>query len=217
MEKTQYKYFPLQFKNLGALTAILSEDQMQPIKSEINDIQKNFDLYDSRKYNSQLVGNIKREYELLECKTHLEELLTPLVTEYDKQYEYFRQFDLLTKNVPIVLSSSWVNFQQKHEFNPIHNHDGILTFVIWVKIPYDMENERNTSPGINSNYNAAGMFSFQYLDTVGSIRTYNIPVDKSMENCVILFPSKFNHCVYPFFSSDGYRISVSGNFKLKTD
>ena len=77
MEKTQYKYFPLQFKNLGALTAILSEDQMQPIKSEINDIQKNFDLYDSRKYNSQLVGNIKREYELLECKTHLEELLTP--------------------------------------------------------------------------------------------------------------------------------------------
>jgi len=217
MKKNQYECSTIDFKNLGVFSAKLSEEQMEPIKSEINDIQKNFDLYDSRKHNSQLVGNIKREYKLFECNRYLEHLFMPLVYEYDKKYGYVGQFDLPTKNSHVGLSSSWVNFQQKHEFNPIHSHDGILTFVIWIKIPYDMEDELKTSPGINSNYNAAGMFSFQYIDTTGTIRTHNIPVDKSMENCVILFPSKFNHCVYPFFSSDEYRISVSGNFKVKTD
>ena len=216
MKKNEYECFSIDFKNLGVFSAKLSEEQMEPIKSEIDTIQKNFELYDSRKYNSQLVGNIKREYELLECKTHLKKLLDPLVEQYDKKYDYFNHFDLLTKNVPIDLTASWVNFQQKYEFNPMHSHGGILTFVIWVKIPYDMENERTASPGIDSSFSVAGMFNFQYIDTIGSIRTYHIPVDKSMENCVILFPSKFNHCVYPFFSSDGYRISVSGNFKLKT-
>ena len=217
MKKNEYECFPINFKNLGVFFAGLSEEQMKPIKSEIDDIQKNFELYDSRKYNSQLVGNIKREYELLECKTHLRKLLDPLVKQYDKEYDYLSHFDTLTKNVPVDLTASWVNFQQKYEFNPMHSHDGVLTFVIWVKIPYDMENERTASPGIDSSCSVAGMFSFQYIDTIGSIRSYHIPVDKSMENCVILFPSKFNHCVHPFFSSDGYRISISGNFKFKTD
>jgi hypothetical protein len=60
------------------------------------------------------------------------------------------------------------------------------------------------------------MFAFLYSDSIGGINPFSIPVDKNMENNVILFPSNFYHMVYPFFSSDGYRISVSGNFKFKT-
>jgi hypothetical protein len=79
-----------------------------------------------------------------------------------------------------------------------------------------MEEERKLSPGAESNDNLAGSFSFLYNDTTGKINPFTIPIDKNMENNVVFFPSNFFHTVYPFFSSNGYRISVSGNFKLKT-
>jgi hypothetical protein len=202
--------------NYGFISAEFSESDLAPIKSEINNIQNNFELYESQKFNKTLVGNIKREYQLIESQKYIQELLMPLVGAYDKDFEYMKNFSILTNDVPIVLDSCWVNFQKKYEFNPTHNHFGLLSFVIWTNIPYEMEEERKLSPGDESNSNSAGMFSFLYNDSVGGIKHHRISVDKSMENNIVLFPSNFYHMVYPFFSSDGYRISVSGNFKLKT-
>ena len=200
-------------KNYGFLDAKLSDAELAPIKAEIDSIQKNFDLYENQKYNIHLAGNIKREYELTESKKYMQDLLIPLVDAYNRDFDY--NSTILTENVPIVLDSCWVNFQKKYEFNPAHVHHGLLSFVIWINVPYDMEEERKLSPGSESNFNQAGMFSFLYNDTIGKIQAFRIPVDKAMENKIILFPSNFFHMVYPFFSSDGYRISVSGNFKLK--
>jgi hypothetical protein len=202
-------------RNYGFLDAKLSDAELAPIKAEIDSIQKNFDLYENQKYNVNLAGNIKREYQLIESKKYMEELLMPLVCAYDRDYGYMQNFTALTDNVPIVLDSCWVNFQKKYEFNPAHFHYGLLSFVIWINVPYDMEEERKLSPGSESNFNQAGMFSFLYNNSTGGIQAFEIPINKDMENKIILFPSNFFHMVYPFFSSDGYRISVSGNFKLK--
>ena len=202
--------------NFGFISSKFSESDLAPIKSEINNIQNNFELYESQKYNNSLAGNIKREYQLIESQKYIQELLMPLVGAYDKDFEYMKKFKILTHNVPIVLESCWVNYQKKYEFNPVHNHNGILSFVIWTNVPYDMKEELKLSPGVKSNLNSAGMFSFLYTDATGAIRTHDIPVDKSMENTIVVFPSSFLHMVYPFFSSDGYRISVSGNFLFKT-
>jgi hypothetical protein len=131
------------------------------------------------------------------------------------QFNYIKHFDYLLNPVPIVLDTFWVNFQKKYEFNPVHNHDGLYSFVIWINVPYNVEDENKSSPGIYSNYNTAGMFSMLYSDSIGGIKCHDIVIDKSKENNIIIFPSKFYHCVYPFFSSDDYRISVSGNFKLQ--
>jgi inosine/xanthosine triphosphate pyrophosphatase family protein len=38
--------------------------------------------------------------------------------------------------------------------------------------------------------------------------------DKTFEGKIAFFPSKLSHCVYPFYSSDDVRISISGNIKL---
>ena len=204
------------FKNYGFISAKFSETDLAPIKIEINNIQNNFELYESQKHNNSLAGNIKREYQLIESQKHIEKLLMPLVCAYDKDFEYMKQFNILTASVPIILDSCWVNFQKKYEFNPPHNHSGLYSFVIWTNVPYDMEEERKLSPGAESNFNTAGLFSFLYNDTTGRINPFTIPIDKNMENNIVFFPSNFFHMVYPFFSSDGYRISVSGNFKLKT-
>jgi len=41
-------------------------------------------------------------------------------------------------------------------------------------------------------------------------------LDKSWEGTIIVFPAKMLHCVYPFYTSDGTRISLSGNVLLDT-
>ena len=41
----------------------------------------------------------------------------------------------------LVLDKFWVNYQYKTEFNPYHDHSGVYSFAIWLKIPYDWEDQ----------------------------------------------------------------------------
>ncbi len=34
-----------------------------------------------------------------------------------------------------ALTALWCNFQRQHEFNPPHDHDGKLSFVIYLSVP----------------------------------------------------------------------------------
>jgi hypothetical protein len=105
----------------------------------------------------------------------------------------------------------WVNFQQKGEYNPLHSHSGTLSFVIWVKIPYDLENEKNLPNIIRSNTASGPAFTFVHSGFSEQVSVYNIPIDKSYEGKMIIFPSWLQHMVSPFYTSNDFRISVSGN------
>ena len=107
----------------------------------------------------------------------------------------------------------WLNFQKKYEYNPIHYHNNDLSFVIWVQIPYDLEKELECPNSKNSNIPLNSIFSFFYTDIFGKIKTAQIHVDKSYEGTVVVFSPDLQHMVYPFFTSDQYRISISGNVK----
>ena len=50
-----------------------------------------------------------------------------------------------------------------------------------------------------------------YTDVFGQIAVNNLRVDKSYEGTIIIFKSNLRHLVYPFHTSDDYRISISGN------
>lgn len=197
-----------QFKNVGYISSDLSEQQLAPIKEEIQKIQDNF--LKAIPNNHNLAGNIKQEYMLKDCEKHVEKIISPLI------YNYFRifQYDSYINNQqsPIKLSEVWVNFQKKYEFNPCHIHRGIMSFTLWIKIPYTEENEMRHSPGMYSNNNQAGKFEFQYVLSNGRVTATSI---FPTEGTVILFPSNMSHQVYPFFTSDDYRISVAGNFNYE--
>ena len=65
-------------------------------------------------HQQTLAGNIEHEYQL---SKEQEKVIIPTV------------IDLWTKSQNIDyngewMSNSWVNFQKKHEFNPLHNHGG---------------------------------------------------------------------------------------------
>ena len=203
------------FNQIGAYTSKLRPEDIKPLTDEIEKIKN--DPEHATKWNKKLAGNLKKEFLLTDCHGYMEKFLLPLVSQYDKSINYLSSINVLTGNYPLVLDTIWVNFQEKTEFNPIHNHAGIYSFVIWIKIPYNIQDEIDASPGKDSNLPLAGHFCFYYTNDLGKIAHYDIPADSSFEYTIVVFPSELNHCVYPFYTSDEYRVSVSGNFKLKVD
>jgi hypothetical protein len=201
------------FKNIGFYQTRLSEVDLHLVKNEISTIQSNFKNPLPIDMNSNLAGNIAREYSLsLECKNQLNIILQPHIKTYLLDNIKLLKYN---KKIEFELDSCWVNFQKKYEFNPVHTHDGLLSFVIWINIPYTNEDELKNTSVKYSGYPVAGTFSFLYNTCLGYITEHIIPADKTYENTFLLFPSRLNHCVYPFYSSDDYRISVSGNFVEK--
>ena len=116
----------------------------------------------------------------------------------------------------IDLDSFWVNFQKKHEFNPVHNHSGLFSFVIWLKIPYEYEEQSKIQflDGMQEESKAPGNFEFQLIDGYGKIENFKYNLGKKYEGRMLFFPSQLLHLVQPFFETDETRVSVSGNLKF---
>jgi len=203
----------LQFPNVGVVTAVFTDEELAPLKEEILEIQNNFSQ--SKKNNHQLVGNIRKEFVLTKSLDYINKLLEPYVWEFDNSFGYLSSFGVLNNDCLLAIDSMWVNFQEKHEFNPTHAHSGVLSFVIWIKLPYDIADENAKAPGSESHNPLAGYFTFHYINSLGKICQQNIAADRSMENHFFLFPAQLNHSVAPFYTSDKYRISVSGNYRFQ--
>jgi hypothetical protein len=193
------------FSNLGFLKVNLSDEDIKPIINEVKELKRNFD--GATRFNQGLAGHLNNEYHLFKCKPDLEKLLLPLIDEYKKTFPHYE-----CKDQSYFLENVWVNFQKKHEFNPVHHHLGIFSFAMWLKIPYFIEDEYKTFPFLLKSENITANFCFQYTDALGEIQRHAIPADKNWENSLIFFPAKMRHFVNPFYTSDEYRISISGNF-----
>lgn len=198
--------------NIGFLKAQLDTSIIESLRDEISEIAKT-----GTKHNRQLNGHIRQEYLLTKAKTILEPILIDLAIKHNNKYNLTSRLneDHLNTNFKFFLESVWVNFQKKHEFNPIHRHSGVYSFVIWVDVPYFFEFERNVGPGKESIFPKSGTFEFIYTDILGHISGELIPADKTYEGSLVLFPSRLHHCVFPFYSSDKTRISVAGNISTK--
>jgi hypothetical protein len=82
------------------------------------------------------------------------------------------------ENAKFVLKKLWVNYQKKYDFNPIHIHSGVFSFVIWVQIPYDLTEERQR---YNLKGDETAAFTFQYNNALGGLDTEYLNIDKSFE------------------------------------
>ena len=123
-----------------------------------------------------------------------------------------------TQQVPIKMRSMWVNYQKQHEFQPVHTHSGLYSFVVFMKIPTRYEDqlkfrhtEKTNSPLCVSN------FQFQYINNLGKIETYSYNMSPETEGTILFFPSRLNHTVYPFYQCEEDRITISGNLSFHSD
>ena len=159
-------------------------------------------------HKDKLVGHLTSSLTLPDTEGKLNECVVNLSKNMYNGYftSQFEQGILSVKHL-------WVNFQKKYDFNPVHNHNGALSFVIWMKIPYKREDEVKTArtKNIGGGDCLSGCFQFLFTSMLGAIRTDIYFLDPSYEATILIFPCMFNHIVYPFYTSDEERISISGN------
>lgn len=207
------------FKNLygnkGYQLLKIPQNILNEIKDVVDEIQQDFSK--AQPYNHSLEGHIDNEYVTylpLKTKKYIEYATHQYCINNPLHFEEIENLFCEGGGGFIYNGHCWVNFQKKHEYNPIHLHHGIFSYVIWYQIPFYKENEIKYGAGKNDKTNKNGEFEFVY--PIGeTVNTHMMGVDKNMEGYIAIFPSKLQHIVYPFYTSDDYRITISGNIYLK--
>ena len=185
--------------NPGVLVGRLPEQSLEKIRQVVKATRGTTNLV-----NDRLVGVIEEEYET----PYIPELYNFMEEMYDN---YCRLFEI-KKLKKYQIAPIWTNFMRRGEYNPLHRHGGEFSFVIWIQIPYEIseefknwKNKNKDEPPKNS------CFEFVYSRLDGSITHETLALSTANEGDAVLFPNKLLHCVYPFQSSDDYRISIAGN------
>ena len=164
---------------------------------------------------SQLIGHVNKSINIKDIgDLFLYNTINNLIREFSTCFSTGTKHTNIYKEHPYFLKDFWVNYQYKHEYQPTHNHGGAYSFVIWLKIPTDYE-EQNKDNTANTKLNSC--FEIQYLNVLGETCMYRYQLTKDDEGTMLFFPSRLLHAVYPYYNCDDERVSISGNVWLNTD
>jgi len=210
---SQLKEMPYSLGNSGIIFDRLPDILVKELNEKVLEVQNNFEKLENK--NNELAGHLKRQYDLSPSPL-FKNYINTLTNQHDYFFGTIRDCNFLNKNVPFDLTTLWVNFQEKYEFNPPHNHGGLVSFVIWHKIPYDIQKELDYFPNKPDN-SSASLFGFIASNIYGQMSTQYIPVSREFEGVICMFPSQLFHFVNPFYTSNDYRITVAGNVHLVVD
>ena len=170
-------------------------------------------------FQASLAGNISKS-EKLEDKnnwfyeTVLKKQIEKLFLSTDNNYYKYH----IEKEEPLPefeMSSFWVNYQKKHEFNPMHLHHGLFSFVIFMKIPTHWKEQIALPISVNSNAPLASHFQFILGKENGEVMTFPIALSPEDEGRMLFFPATLQHMVHPFYECEEERVTISGNILLK--
>lgn len=161
-----------------------------------------------------LAGNIDKQYAVVmdteqtvifhnEVKRHVHRALE----EFDRKYDPNATFDI-DKLEYHHGKGPWINFQKAGEFNPIHNHTGALSAVLYIDIPECIAEENKQT--YFSNAPSAGMISWIFGGAVDMLGTDYHYTHQPVTGELFIFPAALQHAVYPY-KSDVERISMSFN------
>ena len=180
------------------------------IRLKMEDEYKKLFLEEAKKnkedYRGKLAGILDHETGYgSESKEKLLPILSMYLGIYDQMYEKFtmKPYD---KKPEYILSALWINHQKQHEYNPPHDHEGKLSFVIYLQIPEELKKEQKEYKGKSC---GPGGIQFVYGDGPRDCVTYQSFFPQEGE--MYIFPAWLKHWVAPY-KSDCTRISVSGNF-----
>ena len=194
--------------NIGLTNGKIPPNIYQALNREIVDIHTNDK--DIVRMNYTLAGQITKEYQITKSLPLLNPYLEEMGRAYQKEWNYYPKEN--PNDNKLKVESVWVNMQKKLEVNPLHNHDGTLSFVAWLHVPFKLEDERNMENCKNSRtVELASTFQFVYTTALGNIANCPMFVESGWEGNIVMFPAKLLHMVYPFQTSDDYRISIAGN------
>ena len=109
----------------------------------------------------------------------------------------------------IELKIAWFNNQKDNEYNPMHSHTGILSGVLYLKIPEYLPSRKFEETD--------GSIEFIGNETATESMISNSTIDFLPKvGDIFIFPSSLKHMVYPFRTVDGKGVRRSLSFNLDT-
>ena len=183
-------------------------------KLNIKENDHNFRLAGQHKYGRSYAYTTEFENEVEPyLLQYVERYFNGLYEQIGKNHKGVEQLTTKFKNKKVTetgqlkLDTLWINFSQKHDYNPPHTHIGELSFIIYCKVPKEIFTVQ-----ADSNTQRAGMVHFSYGEQISPLGGAEYPV-KPFENLMLMFPAMLKHHV-PAYWVDAERVSVSGNFVL---
>ena len=156
-------------------------------------------------FRDRLAGQIAKERRYNEKqRVKIIPYLSPYLGVYDECFQRYKNERHQVKP-EYALTALWCNFQRQYEFNPPHDHDGKLSFVIYLSIPEPLKKENEAYTGKSC---GPGGIQFMYGDGPRDCVSYMSYFPK--EGDMFIFPAWLKHWVSPY-NSDCVRVSVSGN------
>ena len=200
---------PIVFPNAGVLEYKLNKSELdyvwKCVENKKGDVKKN------------LVGHITGSYGLEDPNDQFfQGVLLPLINAYGQMYMNLGETVPVVNVHPWCMKLWWVNYQNQGEYNPLHDHTGVYSFVIWLKIPFDWEEQNENPLSLDSNASTISDFSFVFTDILGRVRHFPYRLSRQHEGILAFFPSQLKHQVHPFYNCDDTRISISGNILIDT-
>ena len=159
--------------------------------------------YDAR---ATLAGRIEEQLQIL---PHVSEACLGHIYSHAHQYMESCGGEPAAVLPDTEIDALWTNIQRYMELNPMHSHDGMFSFVIFLK------NELNREETINNKFDSvrdtelAGHLHFRYGE--GNFMNWNVLNHWPEVGQIIIFPSWLQHMVMPHYEEDKLRISVAGN------
>ena len=159
--------------------------------------------------------NAKQQWMLIDDDNRFQkEVLNPIIQEYVTDYGFPEK--LKTTHIhDLTFQKFWANYTGKGEYQALHNHDAIWSFVIWLKLPAVANDEQSVKEAMHPD---AGDFILTYSDIIGRTRKVNWKLEKQYnEGHMLLFPSDLYHAVYPHFQTDEKRLSLAGDIVINSN
>ena len=157
----------------------------------------------------------KQQWMLVDDENRFQkEVLNPIIQEYVTDYGFPEK--LKTTHIhDLTFQKFWANYTGKGEYQALHNHDAIWSFVIWLKLPAVANDEQSVKDAMHPD---AGDFILTYSDIIGRTRKVNWKLEKQYnEGHMLLFPSDLYHAGYPHFQTDEKRLSLAGDIVINSN
>jgi len=175
------------------------------IKDDFKKILLDEAAKNEKDFSSKLAGQIRKETGYNdESRDKIVPYLAPYLGVYDQMFQKY-QAKKYERKPEYALTALWANFQRQYEFNPPHDHDGKLSFVIYLSIPEPLQKENEAYKGRSC---GPGGIQFMWGEGPRDCVSYQSYFPK--EGDMFIFPAWLRHWVMPFHS-DCVRVSVSGN------
>ncbi len=194
-------------ETLGWVEDCMPQRMLRSLQTWCNaQIAQNFAGLQSRRQG--LVGQIEHEYDVPWATwMSIEPWIMKLVQSYADP-ELTPNFEGCRTRTGL---QPWINFAKPGEYNPLHVHEGSLSWVLWINIP---PQKRPVADSVlEGQVRNRSYFGFVWASTRNGLGLAQraLDVDSDWMGRCIVFPSCLSHHVQPASHEAGYRISMAGN------